>query len=94
MALELPGNGTIKETKQMIEGKLTEMEREPRYVQVNLGGRGVEIVLEDAEGPFLETRLLEETERKKEGRDGGEPGDANLAEIALGKENVTTPWGD
>ena len=81
-ALELPGNGTIEETRQMIEGKLTEMEREPRHVQVILihVEGGVDIVLEDAEGPFLETRLLEETEREEEGRDGGEPGDADPEE--------------
>ena len=55
-ALGLPTNGIVEETRLMIEGKLTEMGREPRNIQVIVGvdTDGVETVsLQDGGGVFV-----------------------------------------
>lgn len=54
-ALGLPTNGTVEETRLMIEGKLTEMGREPRNVQVIVSVEDdVEAVsLQDGSGVFV-----------------------------------------
>ena len=38
-ALQLPTSGTAAVTRQLVEGRLTEMDREPRNVQVVVQGR-------------------------------------------------------
>ena len=55
-ALGLPTNGAVEETRLMIEGRLTEMGREPRNVQVivSVDTDGVEAVsLQDGSGMFV-----------------------------------------
>ena len=51
--LELPMKGSAEETRQIIEGKLLEMSREPRNVQIELEFREEEFVLlRDVDGVF------------------------------------------
>ena len=55
-ALEVPAGGSLEDTRQMLEGKLVEVGREPRNVQVVLSEEEHRpaIRLEDGEGVFLE----------------------------------------
>ena len=56
-AMGLPTKGSVEETKLIIEGSLTDMDREPRNVQVEVeegdGGR-VTVRLRDSRGTFVE----------------------------------------
>ena len=55
--LELPTKASAEETRQIIEGKLLEMGREPHNVQVELEAREEDsefILLRDVDGVFLE----------------------------------------
>ena len=55
--LELPMKGSTKETRQIIEGKLTDMGKEPHNVQIEVEMREKDaefIVLRDFDGVFLE----------------------------------------
>ena len=52
----LPTSASLEDTRQMLEGKIGEMGREPRNVQVVLQDveGGVHITLRDVDGIFLE----------------------------------------
>ena len=54
--LEIPTAGSAEEIRQLIEGKLGEMERDPKNIQVLIqeGEHGVRVCLQDADGVFLE----------------------------------------
>ena len=73
-AMRLPTRGTVEETRLIIEGRLREMEREPRNVQVMVGvdeGGGEIVSLRDVSGVFLEARgATDEAEREGGGADG------------------------
>ena len=55
-SMGLPTSASLEDTRQMLEGKIGEMEREPRNMQVVLQDveGGVHITLRDADGIFLE----------------------------------------
>ena len=56
-AMDLPTKGSVEATKLIIEGKLTEMSREPLNVQVvvkETDGGKVMILLRDSQGVFVE----------------------------------------
>ena len=64
-ALDISTTGSLADTRQMLEGKLSGMEREPRDVQIFLRDteNGVDISLQDAYGEFLRAEMEEkETE--------------------------------
>ena len=81
-ALGLPTTGTVDETRVMIDGKLTEMDQDPRNVQVVLerDGSGRETLsLKDMDGVFVDAGGLEEPEEvgtggvgRGDGRGGSE----------------------
>ena len=55
-SMGLPTSASLEDTRQILEGKIGEMEREPRNVQVVLQDveGGMHITLQDADGIFLE----------------------------------------
>ena len=69
-ALELPTAASSADIRQMIEGKLQEIGREPLNAQVvvqqEVGGPRVRLSLQDAEGIFLEADLDVEPEQEAE----------------------------
>ena len=54
--LGVPSRGSLADTKQMVEGALSEHRRQPSNVQVSLleTGEGVAVRLEDEDGIFME----------------------------------------
>ena len=59
--LELPTKGSAEETRKIIEGKLTEMGKEPHNVEIELEIREDDaefILLRDFDGVFLEIEPL------------------------------------
>ena len=59
----LPTSGSADKVRQMIEGRLTEMDKEPRHVQVfvlETEEGGVHLQLTDADGLFLDVQPEEE----------------------------------
>ena len=76
VALDLPTDGSIEETRQMIEGKLEETGREPRNVQVTLTetGGGVVVSLRDEDRTFMEVQpaVVEEEEGRSSGLELGD----------------------
>jgi len=52
-ALELPTSSSLDEIRTLVDGKLTELGREPRNIQVQVQASGM-IELVDAEGIFLQ----------------------------------------
>ena len=59
-AMRLPTKGSVEEIRLIIEGSLTEMEREPRNVQVEVAEDGsgkARITLRDSRGTFVEAYL-------------------------------------
>ena len=72
--LEVPATASTAETRQLIEGKLGEMGREARNVQVLLQEReqGTRIGLKDADGIFLDLLPQELEEEPQQTMDDGE----------------------
>ena len=71
--LGVPDTAALDEIRQMIDGKLLEMGREPRNTQVVLGeaAHGIHICLQDADGTFLELESAEVVNPPEEGGEGG-----------------------
>ena len=78
--LDLPTAGSLEETRQILDGKLVEMGREPRNVQVDLEEMEgvVAVYLKDKSGVFLEAqperieeRSEEDSKRESDGSEGG-----------------------
>ena len=66
--VELPSTASAEETRQLIEGKLLEMDKEPLDIQVELKQRelGEFILLRDVDGVFLEVEPhVEEPQRSR-----------------------------
>ena len=66
MAIDLPTSGSVDETRAMISGKLEQMGRDPRNVQivVRRDPSGQEsLLLVDMDGAFIDTGVMEETGR-------------------------------
>lgn len=73
-ALDLPSTAPLDDVRQMIEGKLLEMGREPRNTQVLLqeAARGVHVSLQDVDGIFLEAEPPVRAESPNGGSEQGE----------------------
>ena len=70
--VRLPTWASLEDTRQMLEGKLGEMYREPLNVQVvlwDVAERGMHISLRDVDGTFLEIEP-EEIDEDKRASDG------------------------
>ena len=89
--LGLPTAGSLEETRQILDGKLVEMGREPRNVQVDLEETegGVSVYLKDESGVFLEAqperieeRSEENSERESDGSEDGARDGAGVREAA------------
>ena len=63
----MPAGGSLEDTRQMLEGKLVEVGREPRNVQVVLSEEKHRpaIRLEDGEGVFLEVPRVASGQRER-----------------------------
>ena len=77
-AMELPTKRTVEETRLIIEGKLTEMGREPRNVQVCVSepdSGSEKVSLRDARGVFVDTQYrLPETSGVEESEEAVDTG--------------------
>ena len=67
--LELPTSASAEDLRQMLDGKLVTMEREPREVQVVLAALELEaaadtLLLQDEEGVFLTVALTQDVETR------------------------------
>ena len=92
--LELPTKGSAEETRQIIEGKLLEMGKEPHNVQIELEIREEDaefILLRDVEGAFLEIEppMKEIPESDLGSHSGGEEPEAG-GETAAELESLRT----
>ena len=78
VGLELPTAGSLDELRQVIDGRLTELGRDPLNTQVLLQEResGVWVCLQDAGGVFLETEPVSERE----------------VAVKVDWQSLTTPW--
>ena len=81
-AMALPTKGTVEATKVMIEGRLVELDHDPRAVQVEVhedeSGR-VTVCLRDSHGTFMRADCLpmRESSAEVEGTAAGEEKDGN-----------------
>ena len=93
-AMDLPTKGTVKAMKVMMEGKWTELNRDPHAVQVKVHeGDRVTVCLRDSDGMFVRadclpaqdgSNMVEETEANKEGQESDSLANENngAAELA------------
>ena len=84
--LELATKASAEETRQIIEGKLIEMGREPCNVQIELELREDKglILLRDADGVFLEVEPhVQEPLKSDSGSESGEGEPETVAETPL-----------
>lgn len=91
--LELPTKGSAEETRQIIKGKLLEMGREPRNVQIELEFREEEefILLRDADGVFVEVEPhVQELSKSGPGSESGEGEPETVAKTAVEVETLRT----
>ena len=85
-ALELPSTGTLEDTKQIVEGKLTEMGLEPKHmlivVHVTEGGGAPKIELKNAEGVFqtIEVEVSAEGDEEELERDWESASEENVSQ--------------
>ena len=88
--LKLPTKASAEETRQIIEGKLLEMGREPRNVQIELELREEEfILLRDVNGVFLEVEPhVQEPLKSGSGSESGEGEPETVAETAAEVETL------
>ena len=71
--MSLPTSGSADEVRQVVEGQLTEMDKEPRNVQVlvlQTDEGGIRIQLMDVDSPFLDIKPEEEQTGLKQVTDG------------------------
>ena len=83
--MEVPADGSLEDTRQMLEGKLVKAGREPRNVQVVLleEGDGAVLRLENGEGVFFEVpRVADDVEGggPVDGEDDGDHVDGGARE--------------
>ena len=84
---------SAEETRQIIQGKLLELGREPHKVQIELELREEEefILLRDVDGVFLEVDPhVEELPKDGSGFESGEEEPGTVAETVAGAENLRT----
>ena len=90
--LKLPTKASAEETRQIIEGKLLEMGREPRNVQIELELREKEFIfLRDVDRVFLEVEPhVQEPMKSGSGSESGEGEPETVAETAAEVETLRT----
>ena len=74
-AIDLPTSGSVDETRTMISGKLEQMGRDPRNVQIVVRRypSGQEsLLLVDMDGAFIDAGVMEETGRSGAGDRGAD----------------------
>ena len=86
--LELPTSASAEDLRQIVDGKLIEMEREPREVQASssgeLGATTDELLLQDGEGVFMTVALTQGLDTEQETA-------VEISGERRGSEIVTTP---
>lgn len=85
--MEVPASASTDDTRQMLEGKLLELGKEPLNVQVVVSEEG-NIVLRDDEGVFHEVQYTDESREEGEERHPTSEGEQD----ALGEEDSTTDF--
>ena len=83
--MEVPASASTDDTRQMLEGKLLELGREPLNVQVVVSEEG-NIVLRDDEGVFHEVQDTDKSREEREERHSTSEGEQD----ALEEEDSTT----
>ena len=95
-AMSSPTSGSADEVRQMVERRLTEMDKEPRHVQVlvlQTDEGGIRIQLMDVDGPFLDIKPEEEPtdqERVTDGESSSRGDDGQDLESALQESRELT----
>ena len=90
-AIGLPATGTVEQTRVIIDGKLTEMGRDLRNVQVVVRSweRGETLLFRDMDGAFVEASVSSD-DRGGTGIDGGD-GDGEHSESGAGEDLTISP---
>ena len=91
--LEMPTKASAEETRQIVEGKLIEMGKEPHNIQIELDLREGEefILLRDVDGVFLEVEpQVEEPSKSASGSESGGDESETVAEPAEEVETLRT----